>query len=103
MADTSTSTSVFGFTELPHPSFLPTLQQRCGLHDATKNCLLHCRMNSGAGALISRGMMEKLPLTFMEKCIFDIKQARGNACSYQICVNTSAIYNAIIESLAKLV
>lgn len=48
-------------------------------------------------------MMEKLPLTFMEKCIFDIKQARGNACSYQICVNTSAIYNAIIESLAKLV
>lgn len=35
------------------------------------------RMNSGAGALISRGMMEKLPLAFMEKCIFDIKQARG--------------------------
>jgi len=65
-------------------------------------CLLHCRMNSGAGALISRGMMEKLPLTFMEKCIFDIKQARGNACSYLMCILTSAIDTANFESFASL-
>ena len=64
-------------------------------------CLLHCRMNSGAGALISRGMMEKLPLTFMEKCIFDIKQARGNACSYQTCIFKFAMYTANFESSAK--
>ena len=38
-------------------------------------------MNSGAGALISRGMMEKLPLSFMHKCIFDIKRAAGGLLS----------------------
>lgn len=66
-------------------------------------CLLHCRMHSGAGALISRGMMEKLPLTFMEKCIFDIKQARGNACSYQMCTITYVIHAAQFEYSAKCV
>ncbi len=47
-------------------------------------------------------MMEKLPLTFMEKCIFDIKQARGNACSYLMCILTSAIDTANFESFASL-
>ena len=35
-------------------------------------------MDAGAGALISRGLMEKIPLSFMEKCVLDIKRAQGN-------------------------
>lgn len=35
------------------------------------------RMDAGAGVLISRGLMEKVPLEFMHKCIFDIKRAHG--------------------------
>lgn len=35
------------------------------------------RMDAGAGALISRGLMEKIPLSFMEKCVLDIKRAQG--------------------------
>ena len=34
-------------------------------------------MDAGAGVLISRGLMEKVPLDFMHKCIFDIKRAHG--------------------------
>ncbi len=47
-------------------------------------------------------MMQKLPLTFMEKCVFDIKQARGNARSYLMCILTSAFDTANFKSFENL-
>ncbi len=45
-------------------------------------------MHIGAGALISRGLLAKLPLTFMQDCIKDMPYAQGKRVHVQLYVHT---------------
>jgi len=45
-------------------------------------------MHIGAGALISRGLLAKIPLTFMLDCIQDLPYAQGKRVHVQLHVHT---------------
>lgn len=43
-------------------------------------------MHIGAGALISRGLLAKLPLTFMQDCVQDMPYAQGANSLFSHCI-----------------
>lgn len=45
-----------------------------------------CRMHGGAGALMSIGLMERLPLSFMDRCMKDLARSSGGDALISVCL-----------------
>ena len=59
-------------------------------------------MDAGAGVLISKGMMEKLPRDFMEDCVLGINKAYGNAlCTSKVNLAITVNEYGLLLSLAQ--
>lgn len=53
---------------------------------ACNDCLVNCRMHGGAGALMSIGLMERLPLSFMDRCMKDLTRSSGGDALISVCL-----------------
>ena len=53
---------------------------------ACNDSFVMCRMHGGAGALMSIGLMERLPLSFMDRCMKDLVRSSGGDALISVCL-----------------
>ena len=58
----------------------------CLTHHLSENACVLCSMHGGAGALMSIGLMERLPLSFMDKCMSEMSRSSGGDALISVCL-----------------
>ena len=69
----------------------------CLLEHGSTMCVWCCSIHGGAGAIMSIGLMERLPLSFMEDCMADMSGTGESS----LCIVPFALHGGLVKALVS--